>query len=245
MLNGRRRAAWRLLASTPPQLHHPNPRRALSQPPSVGYSQQCLLARGSVLKRAVETLLDPQAGAGRRQGGSTAAHAPCALCDLTCSMHKQCSHLIMLGCYSVCCATTKTSKSALRHDYHVQGRKAYDAALVRGEITEEVPDEFVPGKRALAHGAPRAEVNASEMRPFGAALAAVAACPSLLIPRIPCDLQACWRCWWRPGRRRLWWPQASGTARGWRFLFGARVLVAGSRACRKLSAELSVRLQSL
>jgi hypothetical protein len=26
----------------------------------VGYSQQCLLARGSALKRAVETLLDPQ-----------------------------------------------------------------------------------------------------------------------------------------------------------------------------------------
>ena len=37
--------------------------RALSHPPSVGYSQQCLLARGSVLKRATETLLDVQAGA--------------------------------------------------------------------------------------------------------------------------------------------------------------------------------------
>ena len=31
----------------------------------MGYSQQCLLARGSVLKRAVETLLDPQVRGGR------------------------------------------------------------------------------------------------------------------------------------------------------------------------------------
>lgn len=35
-------------------------RRALTHPPSVGYSQQCLLARGSALKRATEMLLDLQ-----------------------------------------------------------------------------------------------------------------------------------------------------------------------------------------
>ncbi|PSC72514.1 ACCUMULATION AND REPLICATION OF CHLOROPLASTS chloroplastic [Micractinium conductrix] len=63
--------------------------KSLSNPPHVGYSQQCLLARGSVLKRAVETLLD------------------------------------------------------------VQGRRAYDDALRTGEITEDVPDEFVPGVLAL------------------------------------------------------------------------------------------------
>ncbi|KAL4443575.1 hypothetical protein ABPG75_011312 [Micractinium tetrahymenae] len=63
--------------------------KALSNPPGLGYSQQCLLARGSVLKRAVETLLD------------------------------------------------------------TQGRRAYDDALRGGAITEEVPDEFVPGVLAL------------------------------------------------------------------------------------------------
>lgn len=40
-------------------------RRALTNPRGVGYSQQCLLARGSALKRAVEALLDPQV---RRKG---------------------------------------------------------------------------------------------------------------------------------------------------------------------------------
>lgn len=36
-------------------------------------------------------------------------------------------------------------KVLLRNSLLLQGRKAYDEALVRGEITEEVPDEFVPG----------------------------------------------------------------------------------------------------
>ena len=60
-------AAWRSMRLDAESAPHPSRRarrRALSHPPSVGYSQQCLLARGSVLKRAVETLLDPQAGGG-------------------------------------------------------------------------------------------------------------------------------------------------------------------------------------
>ncbi|KAI3428117.1 hypothetical protein D9Q98_006500 [Chlorella vulgaris] len=78
--------------------------KSLTSPPSVGYSQQCLLARGSTLKRAVETLLDPQ------------------------------------------------------------GRRVYDDALLAGKITEEVPEEFVPGVLALLleAGDPQTVVAAGE-----------------------------------------------------------------------------------
>lgn len=38
---------------------------------------------------------------------------------------------------------------------HLQGRRAYDDALRGGAITEEVPDEFVPGGRKAAGVGPR------------------------------------------------------------------------------------------
>ena len=48
----------------PPPHTHAHTCRCLTHPPEVGYSQQALLARGSVLRRAVELLLDTD---GRRK----------------------------------------------------------------------------------------------------------------------------------------------------------------------------------
>ncbi len=221
----------RLISPTAPATAR---RRALSQPPSVGYSQQCLLARGSVLKRAVETLLDPQVGDGRF-GCSRArrwllrGHCPqIAYCRLR--LHIAAA----LYCCWICVVDPALPCAYLA--VALQGRKAYDEALLRGEITEEVPDEFVPGGCCSAvHRVCRLQTPVAGVRRSLVSGCKLGRCRLVYLSQLATDVhvastaahtcnhrclanhgcwfpnspQACWRCWLRRGRRRLWWRQAS------------------------------------
>ena len=136
--------------------------RALLSPPSVGYSQQCLLGRGSALKRAVETLLDTQVGAGlgncRANSGvlrsiaRILSCAPAAALSDSISMPANIASLshTACACPAIYLLNLLLAPALARRCPCpcLQSRKAYDDALRMGAITENVPDEFVPGKQA-------------------------------------------------------------------------------------------------
>ena len=134
------------------------PCRALLSPPSVGYSQQCLLGRGSALKRAVETLLDSQVGAGPRENGRCGLNRGIILCAplllplaLLCRQHSAASpggHPHNACACPVCLPAQPPARRYPCPASALQSRKAYDDALRTGAITENVPDEFVPGMHA-------------------------------------------------------------------------------------------------